>query len=282
MIDRTKEILHQSNSSARSFLPPPGQAGSVPLGSSSDSIYPGYSPAEVEYGKASKEYGNYVSEVKRKGENAKPEGLEYEVGQSKGHSRMTSAQIDEPVANFNGSVPTNGTKHDQDPARDASNASGQMFFTDTKPTPINTSNASAPSLKRKLSSESIETSTAKKQKPNLSNTLILPPKRKKAPEPNGPAKTKKPKTKHAGPGPEANAAKEATEPITIEFEDISAEVDARMAAKEEKRKQRPAIHEEKKRKRESDGSAIAPADQTRSNTETAMKPKKKKAKKSSE
>ncbi|KAL8761693.1 MAG: hypothetical protein Q9203_007648, partial [Teloschistes exilis] len=53
-------------------VPAADQLDKVPLGSSSDSMYPGYSPGDIEYGKASEEYGKYAVDAKMTGIDSKP------------------------------------------------------------------------------------------------------------------------------------------------------------------------------------------------------------------
>jgi len=67
----------------------------VPIGSSSESMYPGYSPAHIEYGQAAGEFGQAVGEMRTRGEEWKPaNGTEYQIGQAHGAKRKMFFQKD--------------------------------------------------------------------------------------------------------------------------------------------------------------------------------------------
>lgn len=65
----------------------------MPIGVSSASMYPGYSPADHQYGKAAEEYGRAAAEAKAKGMEIKHTEVDYEIGQAKGVKRRTLAGI---------------------------------------------------------------------------------------------------------------------------------------------------------------------------------------------
>lgn len=228
-------------------------------------MYPGYSPADHEYGKAAEEYGRAAAKAKAMGIDITHPDVEYQIGQAKGIKRKTLAGIREAKAareaasgsgsgsdgagGNGGATPTAAskqanTKPEQEatPLQEATPEDEQpAFFIDTNPTPVNI--------------------------PGFSNQ----PKKRSAspPEPVAGKKHKKVKKSHDGELPKGE------DPQVVEFEDISGEVDARMKEREEKRRRK----EEKKRKRLSEGetAAISEAPDTAGAIE---KPKKKKSKKS--
>ena len=201
-------------------------------------MYPGYSPADHEYGKAAEEYGKAAAEARAQGIELKHPDAEYEIGQAKGVKRKTLAGIREVQAakgKGSGSGSGSGTgsgsegpikQEPKKPATSNGQASTEKvqeaapegdnpyFVIDTKPTPVNIPGMSFQPLKRSASLEAVE---AKKHK--------------------------KAKNKHDGKMPQGEDTEE------VKTEDISEQVDARMKEKEEKRKRK----EEKKRKREPEG-----------------------------
>lgn len=234
-------------------------------------MYPGYSPADHQYGEAAQEFGAAWSAAKSKGLEFKPppDGPQYEMAQAKGVKKSTLAGIraakaaraegsgsgsgsgsEAPTArSTSNGAPTNGDKEGAK-SEDATKESGNLYFVvDTNPTPVNLPGISHQPAKR----------TSDEHSPK--ETL-------------GHRKSKKAKTKHEG---EPVATKEKR----VEFEDISAEVDARLKEKEEKRKRK----EEKKRKRVSDEAPDAAAETAAEAVDIATeveKPKKKKSKKAGE
>ena len=256
-------------------VPPPNQREQVPLGSSSASMYPGYSPADHEYGKAAEEYGKAAAEARARGIELKHPDAEYEVGQAKGVRRKTLAELQETRAatgRASGSGSGSGTgsgsegpiiPESKEPATTNGQASTEKnqeanpqgdnpyFIIDTKPTPVKIPGTSSQPLKRSPSpTEAIE------------------------------AKHKKAKKRHDVAVPGEDDAQE------VKTEDISERVDARMKEKEKKRK----MKEEKKRKRDSEGEHAAAAEEAHETAEPPAvvpeaerpKKKKKKAKKSEE
>ena len=248
-------------------VPPSNQRDRVPLGSSSASMYPGYSPADHIYGNAAMEAGAAAAAAKKAGLALKPPvDIEYEIGQAKGIKRkklvdMRAAKgsqggngsgsgsgADTPARAVNGhgqEVKAADTKKaETKPAAEASESEQPAFFVDIKPTPV-----------------------------NLPFTIPKPSKRQSPkPEPTEQTTPKKIKKKHDGDTPVA------PKPGQIETEDISAEVDKRMKEKEERRKRKEEQKKEKKRKRETEdpSSVAAGASSTVAEAET---PKKKKSKK---
>ncbi|MCJ1404268.1 hypothetical protein MMC11_007493, partial [Xylographa trunciseda] len=242
MVERTQEMLRMAKDATRSFIPPPNEREKVPIGSSSASMYPGYSPADHEYGQAAQEFGQQWSAAKSQGIDfqPQPDGPQYEFSQARGVKRGTLAKIRAAkTANGEGSGSGSGSGSDVAPPptktngahphkrpegvkseEDEKDGANPYFVVDTNPTPVNLPGISHNAAKRRSSTE--------------------------APvEPVG-VKAKKAKTGHEGNVPNGTEKR-------VEFEDISGEVDTRMKEKDEKRKRK----EEKKRKRESGQSVDA-------------------------
>ena len=237
-------------------------------------MYPGYSPADHEYGKAAEEYGKAAAEARAKGIDLKHPEAEYVVGQAKGAKRKTLAEIGGPQAakgrtsgsgsgsgtgsgsegSFNpkseGDAITNGQATTDKVQESIPEGDNPYFIVDTKPTPVNI--------------------------PEISSQL---PKRSASPpEAVEVKKHKKAKKKHDGEMPKGG------DPQEVKTEDISEQVEARMKEKEQKRR----LKEEKKRKRASEGEHDATAAEPQATAEPSTvavepeRPKKKKIKKSGE
>ena len=232
-------------------------------------MYPGYSPADHEYGQAAMEYGKAVAEARAQGVDFKPGmDLAYEIGQSKGDRKkklegirdakagMDKAENEamgagdkvEEVDGGNGKrkggpddsgETVNGTAGSTKPAEGVNGTANEpqddtpVFSLDANPTPLKPFQTLSNGISKDSSS----------QLPDQQQTSENPPKAKEKP-------SKKLKTSHPGPLPEAP-----------QFEDISAEVDARLKEKEKKRKEREEkkSKKEKKRKRESGDSEVVVA-----------------------
>ena len=231
-------------------------------------MYPGYSPADHEYGKAAEEHGRAVAQARVRGEEIKPDGIEYQIGQGKSNRRhrladARKANAAQENASGSDSATGSGSKGNSDSNTPAATnrkavatkaeptdveGDDPFFVIDTKPTPVN-----LPEESHKVSKRSGSPS----------------------PEPTEGRKLKKAKKRHEGEAPKAE------DQNGVQFEDISKEVDARMKEKEAKRKRK----EEKKRKRESEGDAGASSAVNAEDGDGAMgveKPKNKKPKHKSE
>lgn len=286
IIDNTKRILSESKTVSSIVVPPPGHMDQVPLGSSSESMYPDdYSIKD--HHKYDEAAGNYAAEAKRRGEEIKPKGVDYELGQSKAPSSLNLEQMRATKAAPNGAGPGSDTLPPDAPSdanaaskrvrfsdvsNETSKPEGQVFFMDSQPTPIELSTSLNPSHKRKGSSqdphaasEPVEAQPTKRAKTNHADhaAKLDDVYEDKEPIPNDTAQTN-------------GEAEQAPKDFQIEYEDISAEVDKRMKEKEEKRKTKTRPREEKKRKRDSEGST-AGAIESATTTELE-KPKKKKKK----
>ena len=229
-------------------------------------MYPGYSPADHEYGKAAEEYGKAVAEARRQGIEIEHEDAEYEIGQAKGAKRKMLAALRDAHA-AKGVTSGTGTRSGsevpiQEEAKESATINGQAsmgkveeanlegdnpyFVIDTNPTPVDVPGISFQSPKRS---------------PGL-------------PEAVEATKHKKAKKKHDGEMPKGEDTQQ------VKTEDISDQVDARVKEKKKKRK----MKEEKKRKRESEGEPAAAVEGPESTAEPphtvveAERPKKKKKK----
>jgi hypothetical protein len=214
-------------------------------------MYPGYSPGDLEYGEAQQEAGQAIAEARRKGVKWEPPA-EYLLGQNRtGKKTRFFAKGQDTSGSGSGS----GSDGDGDSSKPAAPAiddtvngdSNQYFMVDTKPTPVN---VNVNGLK------GIPNRGKKSGKQSADNADSGDDKSKEAP-------------------PNTNSQKPA---VSEEFENIDAEVEARLKAKEDRKK-----NKEKKRKRESDDSMIVPPNEEAAENKVAVeKPKKKKTKKDSQ
>lgn len=199
-------------------------------------MYPGYSPADHIYGEAAQEYGERAAELKRNGMDLKldPQGPQYVVGQNKLPRRLSQ----EPAVTQPASVsPTNvhsinvrdGEGEPMEGVEQSSNEP-QYFVIDSKPTPV-TDLVAIQKQKNKANDKAKRRVSFKEEQDVVAagNDSSDAPKTKKLKV----RRTESPTTIHSRPA--------------VPEEDISGEVEARLMAKEEKRKRK----EEKKRKRES-------------------------------
>lgn len=209
-------------------------------------MYPGYSPADHEYGKAAEEYGNFAAAARAQGVDVKHPDMEYQIGQGRGTKRKTLEEIrgaknvkhGGPGSHGAGEAPgkpepipmTPYALHLKSQAKGknathetATNGENACFVVDVNPTPVNLTGLTTKSPKRSASHESLQQE-----------------------------KLKKAKKKHKGDLPQFTD----NQGVGVEFEDISQEVDARLKEKEAKRKRKG----EKKRKREPADSLTAPAE----------------------
>ena len=208
-------------------------------------MYPGYSPGDLEYGEAQQEAGQAIAEARRKGVTWEPPA-EYVLGQNRTGKK---ARFFAKGQDGSGS----GSDENQDisktapPAADDSvnGDSNPYFVVDTEPTPVN-------GMKR-------IPSRAKQSDKNLSDNVES-------------GNEKSEKVSH-NTEDEKQAAPDSKE----EYDNIDAEVEARLKAKEDRKK-----NKEKKRKRDSDDSMILPPTEEAAEDKVAVeKPKKKKTKKES-
>ncbi|KAG8530244.1 uncharacterized protein KY384_004744 [Bacidia gigantensis] len=93
IIENTEQMVFESKRTAKDFIIPRGQRQQVPLNCSSASMYPGYSPADHNWGDAAAEYGQTQAEMKKQGIDVPVSDDVYKVGQSRGIKKRTLAQI---------------------------------------------------------------------------------------------------------------------------------------------------------------------------------------------
>ena len=295
MINRTKQILHESRTVARTFVPPADHIKQIPLGSSPEAMYPGHPIKKQKHGEAAQRSGNHGAEARRNGEEIKPHDVEYGAGQSTAFSSLTLEQMRAKKAAQNGNRNRSGSSSDSglanatsmepstsrkkvrfsDVSQDAPKREGQMFFMDSEPTPVDLPTTLNPSHKRKEpssdyetepTSESVEAKASKKAKKRHSHRPI--------------DMDDVEKDAQAMKGSTNDTAEPAPQEVQIEYEDISAEVDKRMKEKEEKRKHKDSLKEEKKRKRDSEASTAGAVEDTPMTEVEKPKKKKKKSRRS--
>ena len=344
-----------------SKIPPSNTIDKIPIGSSSLSMYPGYSPADHQYGQAAQEFGQEWAEAKRKGADFQPaeDGPQYEIGQSKKRQKksieesraelakrealrdravrregpahrmvpenqalpnskpaeslqlpkretgeeawkaraaMSEAHISQPQGNHkqqkaNEKRPRSKPVFEESPnipvnAPDHSTNAEPSFFIDSNPTPVNLAGTPDPQMKRaasnehddRMAGEEVPTFRAKKSKRSKIDHSYA--------EPAPLADNVDPNENSADATSSTTASASRKVEPRIEFEDITAEVDARLAEKEERRKRKL----EKKRKRESGNEGgkaslesvadLGPKDKLECSAQAIEeRPKKKKAKK---
>ncbi|MDI1489456.1 MAG: hypothetical protein OHK93_008735 [Ramalina farinacea] len=239
-IDRAKEMMSASKHVAKTFVPPPNQREKVPIGSSSASMYPGYSPADHEYGAAAEEYGTYASEAKKRGELIVPEGVEYQLGQSKGvkkNGTLEQIRAAKKLREGKDSGSGSGSGSGSDDASASKQAKGNTETDGNAMKKQKVSNGSENGSGNEQPVFVVDTQPMKVNMDgiNASKRSATPP------QSTGLKNHKKAKKSHDGALP-AGHANEA-------FEDINAEVEEKLKEKREK-KNKPK--EAKKRKRESD------------------------------
>ncbi|ERF71522.1 hypothetical protein EPUS_00511 [Endocarpon pusillum Z07020] len=241
-VDRTHQMIRMFKEATYNFVPPKDNIDKVPLGASSASMYPGYSPADHIYGEAAQEYGERAAELKRKGVDLQldPNGPQYVVGQNK-KPRLLSQEPETLAGSVSStsapSMRSQGQGGEPMEGVELSTGEPQYFVIDSKPSVVadlgemqKQKNKANDKAKRRVSFKEEQEGEA------ASNNSFEPRKHKKA----------KMITSET-------PAAVIPEPA-VQEEDISAEVEARLKAKEEKRKRK----EEKKRKRYSgDSSEIA-------------------------
>jgi hypothetical protein len=256
--------------SAFSQVPPKDNLDRVPLGASSASMYPGYSPADHIYGEAAQEFGERAAELKRQGMDLKldPNGPEYVVGQNKKPRRLS--QEVEPAQSTSISLanaPDDNVQNGQaEPMEgvEQSVSDSQYFVIDSKPTPV--AELGEIQKQKNKANDKAKRRVSFKEEQEVAVTKT-----------DGSDAPRSKKVKVTTVEPSARPGSESV----VQEEDISAEVEARLEAKEERRKRK----EEKKRKRDSEDSlardqANSAPTSTHGPVETSStdKPKKKKHK----
>ena len=253
-------------------VPPADNIDRVPLGASSASMYPGYSPADHIYGEASQEYGQRYSEMKKQGTEFKqgPDGIEYVVGQSSKDGKEQLAELRRNREQESQPTVSDAVDGDEDPST--------LFTFDSNPTPVDQLKA-APATSKSQDEQST-------QKASAGSNSLLEARLARIKSAND----KKHQDKEVDYLP-------LSQPQTNGNDEFEKAVAERKAKKDEKRKQKNAESSRekdgKKRKRQSDSSQIAsaPAEATTNGASTsdtapatteplAERPKKKKQKSS--
>jgi hypothetical protein len=118
-------------------VPPKGEREQVPLGSSSLSMYPGYSPEDIQYGKASMEAGQAIGEMRKRGEEWQPSinGPEYTIGHGHGTKRKPSVAKENPEAEDDDIVMTDSPAENEEPVEENEDTA-PAFFIDKTPKPV--------------------------------------------------------------------------------------------------------------------------------------------------
>jgi hypothetical protein len=96
-------------------------------------MYPGYSPADIEYGKAAGEFGQALGELKAKGVDVEmpANGPEYKIGQAHGAKRKL---LFKKSAGSEGV--TKQASAEPGPENDGGDGENPYFIIDTNPTPV--------------------------------------------------------------------------------------------------------------------------------------------------
>lgn len=234
VVDRTKEMLHTAKSISNTFvillfeygwggadnpqLPPPTLRDEVPIGSSSASMYPGYSPGDHEYGKAAETYGRFAAAARDQGIDITHPEAEYELGQAKGVKRKSlkeirttkkvayggpgtrgagaapGTRVAKPLTPYDTNTQSQGERGENPVNGAATNGNNPLFIIDVNPTPIN-----IPSITNKSPKHSATSPEPHEQEQESSKRSATPPERDEHE-----SKPKKAKKKHDGALPRAS------------------------------------------------------------------------------
>ena len=175
-LERAHTAIRQTKDFTRHFVPPPGLSEQVPIGSSSASMYPGYSPADILYGEPARELGEqWAQERLQSGHSLflDPDGPTYELGQGKGgrkakkglaQIRAEQEALGEPSAlprpprSNEKEPPTHGTAENgtadaaaasNGPPAESADGSHPYFVVDSNPMPVQLPNMAPPVLAEK-------------------------------------------------------------------------------------------------------------------------------------
>ncbi|CAF9906494.1 MAG: hypothetical protein GOMPHAMPRED_004745 [Gomphillus americanus] len=245
LIDRAQNMLRDAKAVQREFVPPKDAWEKVPIGSSSATMYPGYSPKDHEYGKAAQEFGKQWSEARKKGIefDTGPDGAEYQFGQSKA-SKKRRLNENGGVEGAANDVKSSGEEAGAKTAPAQTADDNPLFFFDSNPTPVKRSDKTTDTSQSGANSTS-ESEPASKKSKKLQNAE------------------------------DSATATEHPKPV-IEYENIDREVDARLKLKADAAKN----NKDKKRKRGSAAStSILPEVDTSEETPPEKKAKSRKKKK---
>ena len=235
-------------------------------------MYPGYSPADHEYGQAAEEFGRYASEAKMRGEEVKLPGIDYEFGQGKGIKRKTLTEIRAAQeAKERGSGSGSGSGSDN-PVKSAAQGEPSTTKSNGAITNGNTEPAITSPEPQEGGDNPYFVVDTQPMKINLPHALLNQQKRSASSDPQ-------PSLEESKEHKKAKKSHEGDLPTGEGYEDINDEVDAKLKEKEEKKKRK----EERKRKRESAGEAGGSTQEanmttTTEKTEAEPSPQKKKKK----
>lgn len=222
----------------------------MPLGASSASMYPGYSPADHIYGEAASEFGKHVAELKKKGIEVpkEPIGSEDNLASDKNAGHEQIGEIKQQSRQ-------ESRRHSSSQAGEAEPMQGveetepsQLFVIDPNPTPVAPFQAN---LTTSLTKSKNKANDKAKRRNSTDGDQVVD------------TSEEAPKTKKV---------KMSAEPDDLPSDDFEAEVEAKHREKEERRKSK----KDKKRKRDSEPSDLAadvPVEDSK-----IEKPKKKKSK----
>lgn len=276
-------------------------------------MYPGYSPADHDYGKAAHGYDTFAAAARARGVDVKLPDSEYEIGQARGTKRTKLEGIGEaPNLQYGGlgirgadGAPGGLESNPMTPSElhlknqatgkngtedTVANGDNPYFVIGVDPTSINPTGPIRKSPKRSASpTEPLEKEKPKKAKKKHKNTTeemvangehffidVNPTPVVLTGSTHKSPKRNAPSTEpleQEGPK-KAKKKHKGTLPKGIEFEDISQEVDTRLKEKEAKRKR----NQEKKRKRVFDDAPTGPVES--SDAAEVEPPKKKQSRKS--
>jgi hypothetical protein len=232
-------------------------------------MYPGYSPADHEYGQAAQEFGAHWSAAKAQGIEFKPEpnGPQYEIGQSRGAKREKLTKIREAKEKREGSISGSGSD------------TGHTRPKSAESTAPDNEEAHPPEQPAKPSETKSEDDKPEESNPyfvidvnptplNLPGTSHQLPKRSKengvSPDEVSSKKRKKSKLKH-------EEAESSPQVKRVEFEDITEEVDARMNEKEERKKRKEKGDKKRKLEDQPEPQEIAVGEQDSKRKKRKMK-----------
>ncbi|KAI9801594.1 MAG: hypothetical protein M1825_003273 [Sarcosagium campestre] len=300
MIERNHNLIREFKVVNRAFMPGSDTFSQVPLGASSDSMYPGYSINDHKYGEALRALGEVLAKLGKQAERQPKNDAS-----TGNENEQVKVKDDQAGA----SQPQPGKTEVNDPLEEEDVPTGPLFVIDTKPTPVNLPQHHKRSRSSEETSEALDKEGFKSKKrkgkgkkekkekksaeqktsavpESTSGTVGAEPKHEENAIPKGHKKRSRESAmsrdaedgsnglsdslrkttdaseandKHAHKDKKAKSRKYKKPPedklAFIEFEDISAEVDAALKAREEKvrhLKEDGIPKEERKRARETE------------------------------
>ncbi|KAI9890563.1 MAG: hypothetical protein M1814_003903 [Vezdaea aestivalis] len=293
LVVRAREMNKAAQQASRVYVPSQRHFNTVPLGSASDSMYPGYSPGDFVYGEAAHEAALVAAEADRvKNEQNSLNGNPATAPENKPSASFSTDQR----PNKRARATENSSSADAKPQSDAGNGGDQnpYFIVDTNPEPLNVKNQANESKKR--SADAIESAEVNNKRKSRALTETRGDAgSKKGPEPPlGTAsdhwatdETKEPKRRRdsldftitellgkvESEGSGRPKKKRGSSKVNEEFKSLGSDVNGCAESSEQKE-----ARKQKKRARQSQDSLILEL-QGKKDDEAVEKPKKKKAKK---